>query len=413
MVASAAQSSAGVAPRTFGPLAVAGFASIGAGAIHAAAAAAHGDTRQAALVFQVLALVQIGWGAWATIGERRLGAAFGALLSAGAVVGWAYAQTAGVSFIDGMEEPHGIDWADGIGAGLAFLAFALVARWLLTSGDGAERRNPTDGMLLRLGGGVVVAVLALGGVSQTAGHGGDHGHDEAGGHGHAAPVVPPVVYDPEAATTVPPSNDDPGTTGSTTPGKVKRVDLSGVPGVTPEQQAAAEQLVEVTLDKLPQFADVDEIEALGFRSIGDGFTGHEHFINWSYIDDDKILDPDYPESLVFDTSGPEKKLVSAMFMMPQGSTLDTVPEVGGPLTQWHIHDDLCFTDDPIAPRVASVTSVGGACNPPLQKFTPVPMIHVWIVGHPCGPFAALEGVAAGQVKPGEEHLCTEEHGSGF
>jgi hypothetical protein len=412
MVASAAQPSAGVAPRTFGPLAVAGFASIGAGAIHAAAAAAHGDTRQAALVFQVLALAQIGWGAWATIGERRLGAALGALLSAGAVVGWAYAQTVGVSFIDGMEDPHGIDWADGIGAALAFLAFAMVARWLLTSSESSTRRNPTDGMLLRLGGGVVVAVLALGGVSQTAGHGGDHGHDDAaGGHGHEAPVVPPVAYDPEAtSTTIDPAG---GSSGTTTPGKVKRVDLSGVPGVSAQQQEDAEQLVEVTLDKLPQFADVSEVEALGFRSIGDGFTGHEHFINWNYIDDDKVLDPDYPESLVFDTSGPEKKLVSAMFMMPQGSTLDSVPEVGGPLTQWHIHDDLCFTTDEEQPRIAGVTAVGGSCTPPLQKFTPVPMIHVWIVAHPCGPFAALEGVAAGQVKPGEEHLCTEEHGSGF
>ena len=39
------------------------------------------------------------------------------------------------------------------------------------------------------------------------------------------------------------------------------------------------------------------------------------------------------------------------------------------------------------------------------------MIHVWIVPHECGPFAALEGVAAGQVTAGEEHLCDHAHGS--
>lgn len=410
------------AHRSFGPLVVAGFASIGAGAIHAAAAAAHGDTRQAAVAFQVLALAQIGWGAWATIGERRLGAAAGALLSAGAIAGWAVAQTVGIGFVDGLEEPHGIQWADGLAALLAFVAFVVATRWLLTDGESPVGSTlGGDGMLFRLGAGVVVAVIALGGVSQTAGHG-DHahgdvagGHDHGdgpvgGGHDHGPAVVPPVAYDPEAATSTTQATSDDG--GTAEAPSVKRVDLSGVPGVTAEQQAQAEELVEVTLDKLPQFADVEEIEALGFRSIGDGFTGHEHFINWNYIDDGRVLDPDYPESLVYDTTGPQKKLVSAMFMLSRGTDLDDAPEIGGPLMQWHVHDDLCFTDDEEQPRVAGVTSVGGECQPPLEKLEPVPMIHVWIVGHPCGPFAALEGIAAGQVRPGEEHLCNELHGSG-
>jgi hypothetical protein len=80
-----------------------------------------------------------------------------------------------------------------------------------------------------------------------------------------------------------------------------------------------------------------------------------------------------------------------------------------------MHGDLCFSTDPPGPegpRVASVTEVGGTCEAPLQKFTPVPMIHVWIVKHPCGPFAALEGVGAGQVQEGEERLCDHAHGSG-
>jgi hypothetical protein len=100
-----------------------------------------------------------------------------------------------------------------------------------------------------------------------------------------------------------------------------------------------------------------------------------------------------------------------MFMMPRGSTLDQVPELGGALTQWHVHDDLCFSAGE-NPRVAGITSVGGDCQPPLQKFDPTPMIHVWIEPHPCGPFAALEGVAAGQVAEGETHLCNHAHGSG-
>ena len=34
-----------------------------------------------------------------------------------------------------------------------------------------------------------------------------------------------------------------------------------------------------------------------------------------------------------------------------------MPDIGGALMQWHIHDNLCFTDDPVAPLVAGVTDV--------------------------------------------------------
>jgi hypothetical protein len=81
--------------------------------------------------------------------------------------------------------------------------------------------------------------------------------------------------------------------------------------------------------------------------------------------------------------------------------------------QWHIHDNLCFTDDPVAPQVRGVTSSTGTCPPPLVKFRPAPMIHVWITPNKCGPFAALEGIGAGQIAEGETRLCDSAHGSGF
>ena len=202
--------------------------------------------------------------------------------------------------------------------------------------------------------------------------------------------MPPVPYDP-----------------------TKPIDLGGVPGVTPEQQAQAENLIAITLARLPKFADPAVAESLGWRSIGDALTGHEHFINWSLIDDGHVLDPDFPESLVYEVRGGERTLVSAMFMLPTGTTLDTVPDIGGALMQWHIHDNLCFT--PLVEGQAQVISVvdgSGRCRVG-EKLTPVPMIHVWITPHRCGPFAALEGVGAGQVKEGEEHACDHLHGAGF
>ncbi|MET0325398.1 MAG: hypothetical protein ABW219_09265 [Ilumatobacteraceae bacterium] len=192
----------------------------------------------------------------------------------------------------------------------------------------------------------------------------------------------------------------------------KPIDLSGVEGVTPEQQAYAENLVAVTLVKLPQWSDPAVAEAAGFHSIGDEATGFEHYIQWDWIDDDVFLDPDAPESLVY-RAAPDgsKTLVSAMYMLPTSVALEDVPDFGGTLMQWHVHDNLCYTDDPVAPQVRGVTQPDGTCRAPLVKHEEAPMIHVWITPHECGPFAALEGVGAGAIPEGEERWCDHVHGS--
>ena len=89
------------------------------------------------------------------------------------------------------------------------------------------------------------------------------GHDHGGADRAASPAT--AAYDP-----------------------TKPIDLSGVEGVTPEQQAYAENLVAVTLVRLPQWADPAVAEAAGFHSIGDAVTGHEHYVQWDWIDDDVL-----------------------------------------------------------------------------------------------------------------------------
>ncbi|HEY5873863.1 MAG TPA: hypothetical protein VIT64_01125 [Ilumatobacteraceae bacterium] len=424
----------GVAPLlSNSAMAMAGIASLGAGAIHAAAAGSHSEHRQAVLAFVIVAAFQLGWGALALVRFTSLIALAGVAGNGAALGGWLMAKSSGISFVDGLEAAEGIQFADTLAAAFALLAVvgAIVAFW-----RGPVRRGISSfGMFIVAVAGVGVAVLTLPAMVSAGGHSHAHGGtDDHGAHttapadggsgsgesaaggsgasdaasdghdhsdegatdaatGGTAPppaVVPPVPYDP-----------------------TKPIDLGGVPGVTPEQQAKAENLIAITLARLPKFADPAVAESLGWRSIGDALTGHEHYINWDLIDDGKVLDPDFPESLVYEVRGDERTLVSAMFMLPTGSTLDTVPEMGGALMQWHIHDNLCFT--PLVDgqaRVISVTDSEGSCRIG-EKFTPVPMIHVWITPHPCGPFAALEGVGAGQVKEGEEHACDHLHGAGF
>ena len=124
------------------------------------------------------------------------------------------------------------------------------------------------------------------------------------------------------------------------------------------------------------------------------------------------LDPDFPESLVYEPQ-PDgtKKLVSAMFMLPSNTPIDQAPDLGGALMQWHVHGDLCFTDDADAPQVVALKPLGTSCPAPLVDGTMAPMIHVWITPTPCGPFAALDGIAGGQVPDGEAILCDHAHGS--
>jgi hypothetical protein len=384
-----------------GWMAVAGGASLGAGAIHAAAIGVHAEHRQGVIAFTVIAAIQLGWGAVTLARPGRLLLALGGLANLGILAGWALAKTNGISFLDGFEVAEPVQAADALAAGLAAVAVLAVGAQLLHLGRDRLSASP----LLVGGTAVLVAALAVPGMLSA----GSHAHAEGvGGHGHDGGQTAAAPHDDGADGEDAAPHDD---TPSAVPPKpydpALPIDLGGVEGVSPQEQARAENLLAITILRLPRFADPDAVGAMGFVSIGDGFLGHEHYLNPANMNDDKILDPDFPESLVFDTSVTPKKLVAAMFMLNPGDTLDDVPELGGKLTQWHVHDNLCFS----GPRVAGLTDASGECAPGLSKGAATPMIHVWTEPHPCGPFAALEGVAGGTIPEGEARLCDHAHGA--
>ena len=170
-----------------------------------------------------------------------------------------------------------------------------------------------------------------------------------------------------------------------------------------ELRAAADKLLEDTKTGFWQWTDEQRVHEAGFRSIGDGFTGTEHLVNWNWINDDIVLDPDHPESLVFNVSRDGKRtLAAAMYMAPGGTPDDEIPDVGGPITQWHIHNNLCYSPAEMvdgAPQrnVIGLTNAEGRCDRGEYLSPHAPMLHVWVVEHECGPFSALEGVGAGQA----------------
>jgi len=403
-------------------LPIAAVASIGAGAIHATAAGSHSEHRSAVVAFALAAVFQIAWGALALVRPSRLVGLLGAVGNAAVIGGWVLAKTSGIGFVTGLDAQEDPQFADTLAAALALVAVAgglLAARPALAvaSGRPGGRRQSA---LVGVSALAAVALAVPGMVSAGShSHAGGHGHDDeaAGGEasgeasGHEHDDATAAETDHEAADGSDGAGHETAAVAPTPYDPTKPIDLGGVEGVTPEQQAAAENLIAITLWRLPQWSDPAVAEAAGYQSIGDGFTGYEHFVKWDSINDQHVLDPNHPESLVYRVAADgSRTLEAAMFMVPQGETLDTVPELGGPLTQWHVHEDLCFTQGD-HPEVRGVTGTDQGCPAGLSKLVPVPMIHVWIVPHRCGPFAALEGVGGGQIKEGEERLCDHAHGA--
>jgi hypothetical protein len=203
---------------------------------------------------------------------------------------------------------------------------------------------------------------------------------------------------------VPPATSSPaGRAGPAGPG------LRGGPGVSPAQLRRAQALLASTIAALPRWASPEQAYAAGYRSIGDTASVVEHYVNWSYVDDGHILDPKRPESIVFQRRSGRQVAVAAMYSLPIGSSFADVPDVGGALTQWHVHRDLCLTDDPDQKIILRFTAADGSCPSDTSKASNTPMLHVWTVPNPCGPFASLE--FGGQFPDGETRNCDHDNAS--
>lgn len=173
---------------------------------------------------------------------------------------------------------------------------------------------------------------------------------------------------------------------------------SGAPaGAAPTaaERARAAELVAATEAAIAPFADMTAAEASGYRWIGDDGGEYRHYVRSAYLLDDGVLDPARIESLVYrQGEGGALELVSGMYILPPGTSVEEAPEVGGPLTPWHVHTNLCFeTSGTIAG-----TDDDGSCPAGSFNVGTPPMLHVWVVDNPDGPFAAIDenGIVAAE-----------------
>jgi hypothetical protein len=405
-------------------LTIAAITSIGAGVIQAATAGAHAQHPQLARVLIVCAVAQIGAGMLALARPNRLIAALVLMVNVVVVGGWLATRLSGVSWIDGLEVRQVPRFADTASSFLAAVAIgcALAAAMI------GRRRSAAPNLSFPA---LVVAALTipamfsggtnLTGQTATAATAGTSSAvvDESQPHAHAADGSAVAVVDPAQSQTTHTHTTDaaagatPTSTATSTAtataaldstwprpwDPTKPVDLSGVPGVTPDEQARATTLVEDSLKDLPKYADPAAAIADGYASIGDAGTGSEHYVKTSLIEDDHFLDPTQPESLVYKVDGTKRTLAGAMYIASARPTDDpSLLAFAGPLMQWHNHGNLCWGVGPDGnPRVVGITDVAGHCARGINTGGQNPMVHVWITPHPCGVFAALEGIAAGQA----------------
>jgi hypothetical protein len=161
---------------------------------------------------------------------------------------------------------------------------------------------------------------------------------------------------------------------------------------TPAQQAAADKLIrDNKTTNASRFATTAQARAAGFISIGDEMSGVTHYEHPAWRRDGRELDVNYPEALVYKTA--TGRLQTVMYILEPGKNMNNVPDIAGNLTVWHGHNELCWkSENPDSPdylHLAAGFVRNGKCSNGYFRFEP-PMLHVWVVDNPCGPFAGTD-----------------------
>ncbi len=154
--------------------------------------------------------------------------------------------------------------------------------------------------------------------------------------------------------------------------------------LTPAQVAAANQLAADTAADIAKYQDLSVAIADGYRATTNPKAATVHYLNPKYMHDGKILDPQAPEALVYANTRSGPLLLGAMYVMPKPGEYG--PDPGGSITQWHMHDNVCFS---AGGMVVGVLSPFGTCPAGSFNAPTAYMMHVWTAGNPNGAFGEL------------------------
>ena len=160
---------------------------------------------------------------------------------------------------------------------------------------------------------------------------------------------------------------------------------------TAAELEAATRLITETRAAVAKYRDLKVARSAGYVPMEPPDFQIVHYVNPGYMVDADILDPQHVQSLIYYNGKQGTELIGAMYIMPRRG-MDG-PQVGGPLTVWHQHSNICF-DNTTGMAVAFVhTGVfdtndkSGACPRGSTNKTTPQMLHVWLIENPDGPFA--------------------------
>lgn len=153
---------------------------------------------------------------------------------------------------------------------------------------------------------------------------------------------------------------------------------------TSAQVAAANQLGADTRGGLTRFADLRDARRAGYAPHERVPRPLKHYFKAAYVIDGRVLDPTRPEGLLYAHSDRGPVLVAAVYMMNRAG--EPGREVGGCLTRWHVHHELC-SSDPAKGLISGVRTRGGSCPPGQVPWAAPPFLHAWTIDFSGGPFA--------------------------
>lgn len=155
--------------------------------------------------------------------------------------------------------------------------------------------------------------------------------------------------------------------------------------VTPAQQTAADRLVAQTRESIAPYQDVKVALAAGYRPTTPDGASVVHY-GTARPGRGRPLDPRHPAALVYVGTRHGPVLLGAMYEMPaQGQP---GPDVGGALTPWHYHTNICFSLPGLF--LSGFSTPFGQCPPWSIRITSSDQLHVWTAPNPNGPFGDLD-----------------------
>ena len=160
---------------------------------------------------------------------------------------------------------------------------------------------------------------------------------------------------------------------------------------TPEERARAKKLVRDSFlaARRHGWFDFKNAEVQGYEQM---FNDPTHYMNRAYIRDDRVVDPDRPEFLMYYPNPEnEDEMLLVGFMFRVRMPLDRGPQTAGPLTLWHYHvwkREVDYCVDEFYLPVGMKDEQDG-CSEGKPAWWSPEMLHVWFTDHPRGPFSSI------------------------